>query len=194
MTSILKKQLMAWASTHNLNWLVGFHNYVRGLFKDQLRELEKCKNKDIEYKLHKSALYDYDRILNINALLMMYSYLEEWLYHRWKTYASSTDLVDREGSLGRFKNVARQLGVDLSSNLWQELKNTEEVRNCLLHANGRISLLKVHQKIKTIIEKEKSGLEISKDRIQISGEYLECFNKNISELMDIMIKNNAQQS
>lgn len=184
---------MAWASTHNLNWLVGFHNYVRGLFKDQLQELERCENKDIDYKLHKNALYDYDRIHNINTLLMMYSYLEEWLYHCWKTYASNTDLVDREGSLGRFKNIARQLGVDLSSKLWQELKNTEEVRNCLLHANGRISLLKDPQKINTIIERKNTGLEIAKDRIRISGEYLECFNKNISELMDIMIKNNEQR-
>lgn len=187
----IKNQLMTWASTHNLNWLIGFHNYVRGLFKVQLQELEKCEIKDVDYKLHKSALYDYDRIHNINTLLMMYSYLEEWLYHCWKTYASNTNLVDREGSLGRFKNVARRLGVNLSSKLWQELKNTEEVRNCLLHANGRVSLLKDPRKINTIIERKKSGLEITKDRIQISGEYLECFNKNISELMDIMIKNNA---
>jgi len=115
------------------------------------------------------------------------------LYHCWKTYAHNIDPVDREGSLGRFKNIARQLGVDLSSRLWQELKNAEEVRNCLLHANGRVSLLKDPQKINTIIERKKSGLEITKDRIQISGEYLECFNINISELMDIMIKNNAQQ-
>jgi hypothetical protein len=189
----IKNQLMTWASAHNLNWLICFHNYVRGLFKVQLQKLEKCEIKDVDYKLHKSALYDYDRIHNINTLLMMYSYLEEWLYHCWKTYASNANLVDREGSLGRFKNVARRLGVDLSSKLWQELKNTEEVRNCLLHANGRVSLLKDPQKINTIIERKKSGLEITKDRIQISGEYLECFNKNISELMDIMIKNNAQQ-
>lgn len=189
----IKNQLMTRASAHNLNWLIGFHNYVRGLFKVQLQKLEKCEIKDVDYKLHKSALYDYDRIHNINTLLMMYSYLEEWLYHCWKTYASNTNLVDREGSLGRFKNVAGRLGVDLSSKLWQELKNTEEVRNCLLHANGRVSLLTDPRKINTIIERKKSGLEITKDRIQISGEYLECFNKNISELMDIMIKNNAQQ-
>ena len=74
MTSSLKNQLMALASTHNLNWLVDFHNYVRGLFKDQLQELENSENKEIKYKLHKSALYDYDRILHINTFLMMYSY------------------------------------------------------------------------------------------------------------------------
>lgn len=189
MTSNLKNQLIDLASTHNLNWLVGFHNYVRGLFKDQLHELELTEKNDTNNKLHKSALYDYDRILHINTLLMLYSYLEEWLYYFWKTYASNTVLVDGEGSLGRFKNVVKQFGVDLSSKLWQELKNTEEVRNCLLHANGCVSLLKRPQKIKTILEKKKSGLEIVKDRIQISGDYLECFNENTSKLMDIMIPN-----
>ncbi len=186
MTSNLKDHLMAFGSVHNLNWLIGFHNYVRGLFKDQFQKLGKCENEDLECKLHKRALYDYDRILNINLMLMMYSYLEEWLYIHWKIYASNINLVEGEGSLGRFKNVVQQLGVDLSSKLWQELKNTEEVRNCLLHANARISFLKDSKKISMIIEKKKSGLEIVQGRIQISGEYLECFNKNISELMDII--------
>ena len=77
----IKNQLMTWASTHNFNWLVGFNNYVRGLFRDRLRELDTCEIKDIEYIVHRSALYDYDRIHNIDTLLMMYSYLEEWLYH-----------------------------------------------------------------------------------------------------------------
>ena len=63
----------------------------------------------------------------------------------------------------------------------------------MLHANGRVSLLKNPQKIKMIIEKKNSGLEIVKDCIQISGEYLEYFNKNISEFMDIINKKDAQQ-
>ncbi len=40
MKSNLKNQLMAWVSMHNLNWLIGFHNYVRGLFKEQLQGLK----------------------------------------------------------------------------------------------------------------------------------------------------------
>lgn len=109
MTSNLENQLIAWASTHNLNWMIVFHNYVRGLFKDQIQELEKSGNKDTEYKLHKSAFYDYDRILNINTLLMMYSYLEEWLYHCWKTCSPRTDLVEREGSWGVSKTLPNNL-------------------------------------------------------------------------------------
>jgi len=181
-----KNQLVSWSNTHNFNWLVGFHNYVRGLLKDQLQDLGKCENKNIENKLHKNAIYDYDRMLHIYTLLMMCSYLEEWLYHSRKTYALNIDLVHGEGSIGRFKNVVKQLGVDLSSRLWQEVKNVEEVRNCLLHANGRISLFKHPQKIKKIIKRKNSGLEIIRDCLIISEDYLQRFNKTISDLLDIM--------
>jgi len=188
----LKNKLMVWSSTHNLNLLIGFHNYVRGLLKDQLKDLEATKTIDIEVKLHKDALYDYDHMLHINTFLMMYSYLEEWLYHCKKTYVLNINLVNGGGSLGRFKNVAKQLGIDLSSKLWQDLKNAEEIRNCILHANGRISLLKYPQKVKTIIEEENSGLKIVKDRVVISSDYLQWFNENICKLLDIMIKCDAQ--
>lgn len=191
----LKNKLIVWASTHNLNWLINFHNHVRGLLKDQLKDLEAAKTKDIENKLHKQALYDYDRMLHINTLLMMYSYLEEWLYHCWKIYVpKKVGLVKRKGSLGRFKKVAKQLGIDLSSRLWEDLINAEEIRNCLLHANGRISLLKdpKKDKVKKIIERKNSGLEIIKDRIVISSDYLQRFNESICKLLDIMIKCGAQ--
>ncbi len=184
----LKKKLMVWPSTHNLNWLISFHKCVRGLLKDQLKELEAAKTKDIESESHKNALYDYDRMLHINTLLMMYSYLEEWLYHYWKTCVPSADLVSGEGSFGRFKNVAKQLGIDVSSKLWQDIKNAEEIRNCLLHANGRISLLKEPQKVKAIIERENSGLKIINDRVVVTSDYLQWFNENICKLLDIMNK------
>jgi len=82
------------------------------------------------------------------------------------------------------------LGVDLSSNYWQVLMDAEEVRNCLLHANGRISLLKDSNKIRNIINKKGLKLTIDKDRVIISSEYLQIFNNNIANLMDII--NNSQ--
>ena len=54
----------------------------------------------------------------------------------------STENIGGKGSLGRFRNVVKKLGIDLSSKTWQNLMNAEEVRNWLLQANGRISLLK----------------------------------------------------
>jgi hypothetical protein len=188
MQTKLNNKLLALASMHNLNWLIEFHNYVRGLFKDQLHGLEKYENNDLEYIQLKNALYDYDRTLHTNTFLMMYSYLEEWLYHGWKAYAPNIKLINGEGSISRFKNVLKQLGVDLSSKHWQTLMEVEEIRNCLLHANGRLRLLKDSQKVKRIINKKDSKLSIVKDRVVISGEYLQLFNENISYLMNIIYK------
>jgi len=179
---------MDWASKHNLNGLIEFHNFIRGLLKAQLKHLEATKTEDVETKLHKDALNDYDRMLHVNTFLMMYAYLEEWLYHCRKTYAPNVQLAKGEGSLGRFKNIAKQLGIDLSSKIWQDLKNAEETRNCILHANGRISLLNDPKevKVKAIICQKKAGLKIVKDSIVITGLYLQWFNENICKLLDNM--------
>jgi hypothetical protein len=191
MQTDLKNQLLAWASMHNLNFLIGFHNYVRGLFKDQLQDLEKFDDKDKESKLRKNVLYDYDRNLHVNTFLMMYSYFEEWLYLDWKAYAPNVTLdTQKKGSIGRFKDIVKQLGVDLSSKYWEVLMDAEEIRNCLLHANGRISLLKDPQKVRRIIDKKGSSLEIVSDRVVISGEYLQMLNENITNIMDTI--NNSQ--
>jgi len=186
----LKNQIIAWASMHNLNYLIGFHNYVRDMFKSQFQDLEKLEIKDREKNLNKDILQDYDRNLHINTFLMMYSYLEEWLYVDWKSYAPNVELENKKGSIGRFRNIVNQLGVDLSSNYWQVLMDAEEIRNCLLHANGRISLLKDPKKVRNIIDKKDLKLTIDKDRVVISGEYLQMLNENIANLMDII--NNSQ--
>ncbi|MCX6238414.1 MAG: hypothetical protein NTY07_12800 [Bacteroidia bacterium] len=142
-------------------------------------------------KLRENDLYDYDRNLHVNTFLMMYSYLEEWLYIDWKAYAPDVEIdKNKKGSIGRFKNIVKLLGVDLSSKYWQTLMEAEEIRNCFLHANGRISLLIDPQEVRRIVEKKGSKLEIVRDRIVISGEYLQMFNENITSLMDII--NNPQ--
>jgi hypothetical protein len=116
---------------------------------------------------------------------MMYSYLEEWLYHYWKIYIPDVE-IGNSGSIGRFKTIVKRLGVDLTSKYWQNLTDTEEIRNCLLHANGRISLLRDPQKVKRIIDKKELELKIDSDRIIISGKYLYIFNDNIQKLLEII--------
>lgn len=72
--------------------------------------------------------------------------------------------------------------------------DAEEIRNCILHANGRISLLKESKKIevKNIIDKKDSKLKIVMDRVVISGEYLQRLNENINNLMDIISNSQTQ--
>lgn len=188
----IKNQIIEWASMHNLNYLIRFHNYLRNLFKSQFQDLDKLDIEDREKNIGKNVLHDYDRNLHINTFLMMHSYLEEWLYVVWKAYAPNVELDNEKGSIGRFKNIVKQLGVDLSSNYWQVLMDAEKLRNCLLHANGRISLLKDSRKVKAIIKKKDSGLTIVKDRVVISSEYLQKINENISSLMGIINNSQAQ--
>jgi len=178
-------------------WLVSFHNNIRELLKNQLKDFKDIKTTAIDEQIARNALYDYDRLLHINTLLMMYSFLEEWLYHYWHSYVPNIELEKREGSIGRFKKVVQSLGIDLGSKPWQELINAEELRNCLLHANGRISLLKDPKKqkeLQKIIENKNSGLEIMNDRVVISGIYLQRFNENVSKLFDIMNKYSASNN
>jgi len=181
----LKNQLIAWASMHNLNYLIGFHNHVRDLFRGQFQDLEKSDIKEEDKNFNKSILQDYDRNLHINTFLMMYSYLEEWLYVAWKSYAPNVEMKNNKGSISRFRYIVKQLGVDLSSSYWQVLMDAEKIRNCLLHANGRISLLKDSKKVNDIIARKDSRLNTVKDRVVISGEYLQKLNENITDLMDI---------
>jgi hypothetical protein len=192
----LKNHIIAWASMHNLNYLIGFHNYVRDLFKGQFQDLEKSDIKNKEKNLNRNILQDYDRNLHTNTFLMMYSYLEEWLYVDWKAYAPNVERDKENGSIGRFKNIVKKLGVDLSSSCWQVLMEAEKIRNCLLHANGRISLLngsKKVEEVKHIIDKKDSRLSIVMDRVIISGEYLQKLNENIANLM-VIINNSQIQS
>lgn len=188
----LKNQLIAWASMHNLNYLIGFHNQVRDLFRGQFHDLQKSDIKEKDKNFYKSILQGYDRNLHINTFLMMYSYLEEWLYVVWKAYAPNVELQNKKGSIGRFRNIVKQLGVDLSSTYWQVLMEAEEIRNCLLHANARISLLKDSNKVKYIIARKDSRLTIVKDKVVISGEYLQKLNENIADLMDIINNSHIQ--
>ncbi|MBP8960482.1 MAG: hypothetical protein KBG40_08680 [Bacteroidales bacterium] len=180
-----KNQIIAGVSIYNLNYLIEFHNYVRGLLKDEFQNLKKLDIKDREKNIYREKLKNYDRNLHINTFLMMYSYLEECLYIYWKEYAPKVKLEIKKGSIGRFKNIVKQLGVDLSSNCWQVIMEAEEIRNCLLHANGRISLLKDSKKVKNIIKKD-SGLTISRDRVVIYGEYLQKLNENIANLINTL--------
>jgi len=186
----LKNQIIARANMHNLNYLIRFHNYVRDLFKGQFQDLEKSDINDQEKNLNKNILQDYDRNLHSNTFLMMFSHLEEWLYVYWKAYALNVEIENKKGSIGRFRDIVKKLGADLSSNYWQVLMDAEEIRNCLLHANGRISLLKDSKKVKNIIDKRESGLTIVMDRVVILSEYLQKLNVNIAILMDII--NNSQ--
>jgi hypothetical protein len=115
---------------------------------------------------------------------MMVSCLEEWLYHTWQRYAPDIVLLEAKGSIGRFKPVLKQLGVDLSrSGPWMFVKGCQDVRSCLIDANGQLSLNRNPEKIRNFAARNKSKISIESGRLVLSPELLDCFRDAVEELI-----------
>ena len=136
-----------------------------------------------------------DEMLRRTTFLLMYSHVEEWLFHVWKTYARNVKLDCNEGSIARFKPVLKTLGVDLSNDNWGLLRDAEKVRNCLLHANGRISLMKPEKReeIERIVQKRNDLLAIKGDRLYIEGEFLNKFQSAAEVIINVNVPPTTQQ-
>jgi hypothetical protein len=190
----LKKKIFSLAMTHNLQLIIEFHNEQRKLMYNQVSLIEKrisvCNDR-YERKVLLQEKYVFENtfvsFLNTNTFLMMYSQLEEFLYHVWKTFGREQN-VGNSGSLERFKPIISEvLGIDLSKDCeWGSLCDYEKVRNCLLHANGRIKILKnekAKKEIDRIINVSSYYLSIKKDQIELSVKFLEIVSKMIESLI-----------
>ena len=79
----------------------------------------------------------------------------------------------------RFKPILKPaLGMELDKDAdWQFICDCEKVRDCLLHANGRIDLLREKKKVdlEGAIKRFKDLLTVRTDNVEIAGEFLEKF-------------------
>ncbi|MEK0337701.1 MAG: hypothetical protein QQN41_09750 [Nitrosopumilus sp.] len=188
----INKKIFCWAMTHNFQLIIKFHNEQRRLMKNQVIAINEKLNSCNDHHERKDLLYakevyinTFDNLLSINTFLMMYSYLEEFLYHVWKSFGKE-QAVSGSGSLKRFKEIIRNvLGLDLNQDReWELLCDYEKVRDCILHANGRVSISKDKNDLDRIIRKSCGHLSKKKDRLELSGEYLD----SVSKIMDSLIK------
>lgn len=187
----IKKKVISWSILHNLQLIVNYHNEQRKLMRNHIitieRKLTLCNNKSERKELlYTKNLYvdTFDGLLRINTFLMLYSQLEEYLYHIWKIYDKGQTL-NNSGSLQRFKKIiGHVLIIDLSQDHeWNLLCDYEKVRNCILHANGRISISKNKKELETIINKSLGHLSKKKDRIELTGKFLESVANTIESLI-----------
>lgn len=188
----IKKTMFSGAMQNNLQLIVKFHNEQRRLMKKQVstinKKLETCNDKD-ERKalLYAKTVYTdtFDKMLCTNTFLMMYSHLEEFLYHVWKSF-DRKQVVSISGSLKRFKEIIENvIGLDLSKDReWEFICDCEKVRDCLLHANGRVSISKDKNDLERIINKSCNQLNIKLDRIELSGKYLNKISNTIENLIE----------
>jgi hypothetical protein len=80
-TDDVRSTFFQWAATANLNHLVVFHNEMRRLLKEALQSLDAPEQFAIDLKLARAAYRQFDAMLQVNTFLLLYSHLEEWLFH-----------------------------------------------------------------------------------------------------------------
>jgi len=191
--AVAQDEMFNWARGHNLALIVDFHNEVKRNFQNEIVWMNEKLEKDNTLSGHEIiALQARKRIyidtfwpyLRINTFLMMVSHLEEWLLHTWKHHAPATRLFESKGSIGRFKPVLKAIGVDLSrSGPWMFLKGCQDVRSCLLHANGRISLNRNPEKIRNFVAQYGDMIRVESDRLVLEDRFLTCFQDAVEELI-----------
>ncbi len=185
MSRELYDQLFKWAATTNLNHVIKFHNEARLLFKGVYQSLGSPKDdSDIETKALRDTYFQFDGLLHINTFLMLHSYLEEWLFHLCKAVQPPPDR--NKSGIERFKPSFQALGADLSAGNWLFLKDAEKVRNCLLHANGRVSLSKNSTEMEKIAQKYPKELSIVQDRLVVHADFLQRFSSETEAFLNHM--------
>ncbi|MAY15024.1 MAG: hypothetical protein CMI06_06770 [Oceanospirillaceae bacterium] len=197
-----EKMLVEWAHDTNLAFIVKFHNEIRRLIGNEVVNFKNRLEKEVDPNSETSQSYRYAKILYIETIepnlctatyLMMFSHLEEWLFNIKKSTKVKVDLDIKKGSISRFKPVLKDgLGIDISScSSWNWIVNTEKIRNCLLHANGRIDYTKNPNEIKRLVKASQKALTIKSNRICISGEYISQFRANILDLVKLAYSKQA---
>jgi hypothetical protein len=122
----------------------------------------------------KRASAEVSRRLNaVNAVLLACATVEEILWLVERAGPATTISGDRRG-LDRFKPALAGLGIPVGeATWWTQLKDAYVVRDCLLHSNGRLSLMKVRKRgrIEAVLAAE-SGLSERHDRVQVASAYV----------------------
>jgi len=191
-----ENELIFWAHDEDLSAIVNFHNEIKRLLHNEIVSInkkisEECDSRseqaiklEISKNVYKNIL---EPNLRIATFLIMFSHLEEWLFNVKSILAPSVDLDLKKGSIGRFKSVLQVgLGIDLSTSIeWDNILKVESIRNCLLHANGRVDYSKKRIEIQNIVSQSKGFLSIKRNRLILSGEYLLEFQKNVASLVEL---------
>jgi hypothetical protein len=165
MTSDFDKMFSV-AMEHNLNEIVRFHRFVREELHSRFKESDGDKHAE-------ATLHNHDDRLTINCFLMAYAYLEEYLYLLWRTKRPSF-VRERASSIKRYAPVLEDLGYDTRSSTWKFLLEATDIRHCLLHANGRVSMMTKppQSRFEALVSKYSNEIEIHLDRLRLGVGYL----------------------
>lgn len=114
----------------NFEYQLKIYDLVAQSIKKDISHLE-SKDETHNLSFYKQSL----DILIESTFLQMYSQLEETLYHECEKL-----LIKKNASISRFETALSKQGYSIDSEPWKALLNISKIRNCLLHANGRIDI------------------------------------------------------
>lgn len=188
----LQEKLMRWCMNANLEAIIKFHNEMDRLMNNRKVEInemiESCddKKRRIDLIIDKE-LYtdDFPSMLRTNIFLMMYSYLEEYLTHlshicKFDTRSSRNSILERFRPV--FKSVFNMdLGKDKD---WDFICDCKKVRDCFLHANGRINLSEDKDHLENFIQRNSGMVTKENHSIVLTPEFLQKMNKTLSRFID----------
>ena len=180
--SQLEADLFRWMLNHNLNHIVLFHNGLQALLREKLNTPD-----SLDDPVARTTIELYDKMNSANSLLIALGFLEEMLVLFWRRQLTG-DTIPVGSSLDRYKPLLRKLGVNLGSlPCWAVLQDAVQIRHCLLHANGRVSLMRNADEIRACIRRSAGGLEEHLDRVTVTSVFLQQCVVAIRELRNEML-------
>jgi hypothetical protein len=177
--------------SHNLNHIILFHNSLQALLRERLHA-----DAATDPMLQRTITL-YDKMNSANSLLIALGFLDEMLILFWRRCFPGKPIpawTDKK----RHERLWKELGLNLGKMpSWSTLQDARKIRHCLLHANGRISLMRNPKEIRACIKRYDTALEEHLDRVVVTSHFLQRCVVAIRELRDQMLKGltaHAQQS
>jgi hypothetical protein len=191
-TEEMRDSFFQFSARHNLSLILDFHTEFRDYLEERTVAIDRALTTAttrqecvaLQCQRHNYAEV-FDEQLRWTTFLLMYAHAEEWFFHLWRTYAPTCQLETRVGSIRRFRPaLSHLLGNDMpNGGNWQLLCDAEKIRHCLLHSNGRVSLMKKPEEIELIVERHNQMLGITNDRLRIALPFLDRFKDAIEAVI-----------
>lgn len=155
-----------------LERLIRFHNELRLFMRERHQKAEAAGDTwqigdlDAFYAMHSN-----------NAFLAFHSYVEEMMYQMIK-HPLPKEAIGTGSGLHRFKTALTAVGLNLiSSSDWVFFMDASKIRDCLLHANGRMSIQNAERQveIRRVLSTYFGELEVESDRVRVSPAFSHRF-------------------
>ncbi|BCA97334.1 hypothetical protein TUM19329_36950 (plasmid) [Legionella antarctica] len=165
------------------NNLIQYHNFLRDRLKAYYQEPDITESEKI-------SLDKFDRMLNINTFLMVYSFLEGELEQVTKYNNISIDTSKVESSICRYEPLINSYNNNKlsESREWNTIRTASKIRNTLLHCGGIIEGSANQSCITQLTQSSKSGVTSVEGKLTLTAEYLSKFVLSVKSIKSIVVR------